>query len=347
MTTALVCTNINKSLGGKPILRDLNIDVRPSEVVSLLGASGSGKTTLLRAIAGLVSPDTGIITLNDKVLWSPEKAVPPERRRIGMVFQDYALWPHMTVENNLAFGLKSQKLSQVETKSRINHALEVARLDRYRDRMPSALSGGQQQRVAIARCLAARPALMLFDEPLSNLDAALREDMRTEMMELVRREGITVVYVTHDQLEAMAVTDRVAVMRDGKIDQFDTPQRIYESPSNSFVASFIGGFSLLQGTSIDGYFQLNCSDAVPIKTTSQQIGVGILVIRPEDGRPAAANPQSVLRGKVHSSAYQGRCWRLGLEIGKTRLRLDWPEPVSLGSFLDFSVPPDRCLVLPA
>lgn len=347
MTNALVCTNINKALGGKPVLKSLNLDVRPSEVVSLLGSSGSGKTTLLRTIAGLMSPDTGMITLDNKVLWSQRESIPPERRRIGMVFQDYALWPHMTVENNLAFGLKSQRLSPHDTKTRIDHALEVARLEPYRDRMPAALSGGQQQRVAIARCLAARPALMLFDEPLSNLDAALREDLRTEMMELVRREGITVVYVTHDQIEAMAVTDRIAVMREGMIAQFDTPQRIYEAPSNSFVANFIGGFSLLPGVIEAGHFQLEQSDAAPIKTASHQTGVGVLVIRPEDGKPATTHPQSILRGKVHSSAYQGRCWRLGLEIANTRVRLDWPEPVAVGTLFEFSVPPERCLVLPA
>src|SRR5258707_1695725 len=192
-------------------------------------------------------PDGGEIALGGEIVWSKRRQVPPERRRIGMVFQDYALWPNMTVAGNLSFGLQSQGLSPTEITKRVDHALEVARLGTLRDRHPNQLSGGQQQRVAIARCLAARPALMLFDEPLSNLDAALREDMRVEMMDLVRQEGITVIYVTHDQAEAMAVSDQVAVMREGTIAQFDTPQKIYGAPAESFVASFIGGFSLVHG----------------------------------------------------------------------------------------------------
>ncbi|MDE1991175.1 MAG: ABC transporter ATP-binding protein [Rhizobiaceae bacterium] len=347
MTAALTCTNISKALDGKPVLKSLSLEVRPSEVVSLLGASGSGKTTLLRTIAGLISPDAGLITLGEKVLWSTHATTPPERRRIGMVFQDYALWPHMTVEGNLTFALQSQRLTENEAKRRIDHALEVARLDHLRNRYPAALSGGQQQRVAIARCLASRPALMLFDEPLSNLDAALREDMRVEMMELVRSEGITVVYVTHDQAEAMAVTDRIAVMRDGMIAQYDTPQRIYEAPADAFVAGFIGGFSLLAGCVSDGHFKLESIETPPLRICCPLQGNGMLVVRPEDGRPSEEHPDSRLRGRVRSLAYQGRCWRLGLEIGAARVRLDWPVPVAVGSELEFSLPPDRCLVLPA
>jgi ABC-type Fe3+/spermidine/putrescine transport system ATPase subunit len=193
MTIALDCVGISKSLGGRLILSNLDLQIQSGEVVSLLGASGSGKTTLLRIIAGLVNPEAGVVTLDGRTVWSSLQSVPPEKRRIGMVFQDYALWPHMSVAGNLSFGLQSQRLPEAEVAARVEHALEVTRLAPYRERYPGELSGGQQQRVAIARCLAARPALMLFDEPLSNLDAALREDMRSEMMELVRREAITVV----------------------------------------------------------------------------------------------------------------------------------------------------------
>ena len=226
MTSALRCLRVTKTLGGREVLKSLDLEVGAAEVVSLLGASGSGKTTLLRIIAGLMNPDGGVVTLDGRVVWDANGTVPPERRRVGMVFQDYALWPHMTVAGNLAFGLRAQRLPEAEVKKRVGHALEVTRLDAFSDRHPAELSGGQQQRVAIARALAARPALLLFDEPLSNLDAALREDMRVEMMELVHRESITVVYVTHDQAEAMAVSDRIAVMRAGTIAQFDTPQQI-------------------------------------------------------------------------------------------------------------------------
>jgi ABC-type Fe3+/spermidine/putrescine transport system ATPase subunit len=345
MTTALRCTGITKSLGGRTVLNDLTIGVEASEVVSLLGASGSGKTTLLRIIAGLLDPDAGTITLDGRMIWSAGAAVPAEKRRIGMVFQDYALWPHMTVERNLSFGLKTQRLPDGEVRGRISHALEVTRLAALHARLPSELSGGQQQRVAIARCLAARPALMLFDEPLSNLDAALREDMRSEMMDLVRREGITVIYVTHDQTEAMAVSDRIAVMRAGTVAQFDTPQRIYEAPADSFVASFIGGFSLVDGAAADGFFRPSGLAGTPLRTPSLHRGDGVLVIRPEDARPPAAHPENGLTGRVLSRAYQGRCWRLNVALGEHRVRLDWHEPAAAGSELAFSLPPERCVVL--
>ncbi|TPK89720.1 ABC transporter ATP-binding protein [Mesorhizobium sp. B2-4-12] len=347
MTASLHCAGICKSLGGRPVLSDLNLKIDAGEVVSLLGASGSGKTTLLRIIAGLVEPESGSITLDGRVVWSETSVIPAEKRRIGMVFQDYALWPHMTVANNLAFGLRSQRLSDRDIAQRLAHALDVTRLAPYRDRYPTELSGGQQQRVAIARCLAARPALMLFDEPLSNLDAALREDMRIEMMELVRREAITVVYVTHDQAEAMAVSDRIAIMRAGEIVQFDTPRAIYEAPADSFVASFIGGFSIVHGQVRDERFTIAESDAETVRTPGARPGAGMLVIRPEDARPANAYPDNRLQGKVLSSAFQGRCWRLAVDLGPHRVRLDWPEAPPVGASLAFSLPPERCVVLTA
>jgi ABC-type Fe3+/spermidine/putrescine transport system ATPase subunit len=345
MTTSLHCTGISKSLGGRAVLSNLDLAIKAGEVVSLLGSRGSGKTTLLRAIAGLVDPDKGTIRLGDRVVWSERSVLPAEKRRIGMVFQDYALWPHMTVAGNLSFGLRAQRLADGEIADRVGHALEVARLAPYRERYPSELSGGQQQRVAIARCLAARPALMLFDEPLSNLDAALREDMRIEMMELVRREAATVIYVTHDQAEAMAVSDRIAVMRDGRIAQFDTPRAIYEAPADSFVAAFIGGFSVVPGTVRDGLFSVLGAEADGLRTPGAKPGDGMLVVRPEDARPAEAHPGNRLRGKVLSSAFQGRCWRLAVELGPQRVRLDWPEAPPVGSSLAFSLPPERCIVL--
>jgi len=346
ISQALACSGLTKTLGGRRVLQDLDLAVAPAEIVSLIGASGSGKTTLLRLIAGLEMPDSGSIMLDGQTVWSRDRQVPPERRRIGMVFQDYALWPHMTVDGNLAFGLQSQNLAAADIKRRVDHALEVTRLVALRERHPSALSGGQQQRVAIARCLAARPALMLFDEPLSNLDAALREDMRVEMMELVRQEGITVLYVTHDQAEAMAVSDRIAVMRAGVIAQFDTPQRIYDTPADTFVASFIGGFSLLPGEATGGYFTVDKYSGSPLRAPAATSGGGTLVLRPEDARPAERHPANRLSGIVASRAFQGRCWRLVVTIGQHRVRIDWAEDVAPGSVVEFSLPPERCTVLP-
>lgn len=347
MTRALSCTGITKALGGKPVLSGLDLSVEPGEIVSLLGASGSGKTTLLRIIAGLMGPDTGRIAIGDRVVWSAETQVPAEKRRIGMVFQDYALWPHMTVEGNLAFGLKPQRLPPTEARARIDHALQVTRLEPLRGRRPQELSGGQQQRVAIARCLAQRPALMLFDEPLSNLDAALREDMRTEMMSLVRQEGITVIYVTHDQAEAMAMSDRIAVMRAGEIAQFDAPQRLYDAPADPFVAAFIGGFTLLGGEGRGGRFHPAGAGA-PLRTAAvAPDAAAVLVVRPEDARAPEAHPETRLSGVVVAAAYQGRCWRLVVETGGHRLRLDWPDCVGPGTTMSFSLPPERCVVLPA
>ncbi|HEY4200367.1 MAG TPA: ABC transporter ATP-binding protein [Devosiaceae bacterium] len=343
--TALRCRAISKSLGGRPVLRDLDFTVARGEVITLLGASGSGKTTLLRVISGLQEPDSGELEIGGKLVWGQGRAEPAERRRVGMIFQDYALWPHMTVEGNLRFGLEALHLSAPESRARIDHALEVTRLSAFRGRYPSELSGGQQQRVAIARCLAARPALMLFDEPLSNLDAALREDMRVEMMDLVRAEGATVVYVTHDQAEAMAVSDRIAVMREGEIAQFDTPETIYERPANSFVASFIGGFSLLGGRAAGGMFSVPFDEMQSLRTPGAKDGPGLLVIRPEDARPAADFPDNRVTGKVVARAFQGRCWRLALDVGQSRVRLDWPAPAEIGANLTFSLSPDRCVVL--
>jgi ABC-type Fe3+/spermidine/putrescine transport system ATPase subunit len=345
MTMALSCKGICKALGGRAVLKNLDLDVSAGEVVSLLGASGSGKTTLLRIVAGLAEPDSGEITLDGRTIWSRRAAVPAEKRRVGMVFQDYALWPHMTLRRNLGFGLDCQRLPEVEATRRIAEALEVTRLAPFADRYPSELSGGQQQRVAIARCLALRPAILLFDEPLSNLDAALREDMRGEMMELVRRMGITAIYVTHDQGEAMAVSDRIAVMQAGVIAQFASPQQIYEAPASAFVASFIGGFSLLEGRAKGGLFRIEGTKAEPLRTPYAPEGAGILVVRPEDARAGGVHPHNCLRGKVLTRAYQGRCWRLAVAVGPHRLRLDWPEPPVVGDDLEFSLPPERCVVL--
>jgi len=345
MSVALSCRGLSKHLGAKPVLRELSIEVASSEVVTLLGASGSGKTTLLRLIAGLIDPDAGSIQIGEDVAWANGAGVPPEHRRIAMVFQDYALWPHMTVAGNIDFGLRSQRLPAAEIKARLSHALDVNQLGAFAGRYPAELSGGQQQRVAIARCLAARPRLMLLDEPLSNLDAALRDDLRTEMMMLVRSESITAIYVTHDQSEAMAVSDRIAVMREGGLAQFGTPATIYRAPADAFVAGFIGGFSLLPGSAIAGQFRPDGIAAVSLPTASPLTGKVSLVIRPEEARPAQGFTANILTGRVLSRAFQGRCWRLLVALGEVKVRLDWPDGLEAGSEIAFSLAPENCTLV--
>lgn len=220
-----------------------------SGILSFLGPSGCGKTTLLRSIAGLELPDAGSISIADKVQTSIEQGilVPPYNRAIGFVFQNYALWPHMTVFNNIAFGLKLRKVSAAEIKSKVLSSLELVGLKGREDRYPSQLSGGQQQRVALARSLALEPRLILLDEPLSNLDAKLREEMRIEIRRLIKKVGISALYVTHDQEEAFTISDAVIVMEGGRILQYDTPDAIYNHPAHPFVASFIGHSTLVDG----------------------------------------------------------------------------------------------------
>jgi ABC-type Fe3+/spermidine/putrescine transport system ATPase subunit len=218
-------------------------------ILSFLGPSGCGKTTLLRSIAGLEIPDAGSISIGDKVQTSIEDGilVPPYSREIGFVFQNYALWPHMTVFKNVAFGLNLRKIPQAETKRKVLAALELVGLGGREERYPSQLSGGQQQRVALARSLALEPRLILLDEPLSNLDAKLREEMRGELRKLIKKVGISALYVTHDQDEAFTISDKVIVMESGKILQYDTPDEIYNHPAHPFVASFIGHSALIDG----------------------------------------------------------------------------------------------------
>ena len=344
MSADLRCLGVAKSLGGKPVLKSLDLEVKAGEIVTLLGASGSGKTTLLRCIAGLMSPDAGSIAIAGRLVWGEGQMIPAEKRRIGMVFQDYALWPHMNVANNLAFALKSLGLTKEEISTRVGQALAIARLSELRERFPTELSGGQQQRVAIARCIAARPNLMLFDEPLSNLDAALREDMRTEMVDLIRHEGITAIYVTHDQAEAMALSDRIAVMRAGSIAQFAPPEVIYNAPADAFVAGFIGGFSTLAGVADAHHFRINGSD-IAVTTHNSMHGPGVLVIRPEDATLVKKHSNNRMTGTVVAQAYQGRCWRITLALGQGRIKIDWPHSVTLQSPLEFSLPQERCLSL--
>jgi iron(III) transport system ATP-binding protein len=230
---------VGKSFGGNTALHPTDLKIRHGQFTTLLGPSGCGKTTLLRLIAGLERPDTGSIRFGEDVLASETREVPPERRGFGMVFQDFALWPHMTVFENVAFGLRAAGRKEA-IRDKVLEALDKVKLSGMEQRYPHQLSGGQQQRVAFARAVVTRPRLVLFDEPLSALDAVLRDEMRLEMMYLVREMGLTALYVTHDQVEAMSMSDEVIVMHGGKVLQKGTPEEIYNEPRHPFVARFIG-----------------------------------------------------------------------------------------------------------
>lgn len=235
----------------------LSLEIQDGEFVSLLGPSGCGKTTTLRLIAGFLQPDAGEIRVDDQVISSPTVLVPPERRHMSMIFQSYAVWPHMTVGQNVAYGLKLKKLTKHEIDLKLAKLLHLVHLEGFKDRYPAELSGGQQQRVALARALVVEPEILLMDEPLSNLDANLREEMRFEIRRLHEEFGITTVYVTHDQAEAMATSDRIAVLNRGRMVQAGCPAEIFDHPKTRFVAEFIGKANLLSGQlENDGRLQL-------------------------------------------------------------------------------------------
>lgn len=238
---------IEKSFGGVKVLNGLSLSVKQGEFITLLGPSGCGKTTTLRIIAGLEKPDSGKVYLEGKDVTNEE----PNRRNVNTVFQNYALFPHMTVEGNISYSLRLKRLDRAKIKKAVSEALELVQLEGYEKRMPSELSGGQRQRVAIARAVVNEPKVLLLDEPLGALDLQLRRQMQTELKRLQKHLGITFVYITHDQEEALNMSDRIAVMRDGKFEQIGTPQEVYDYPKTSYVARFVGSANIIYGTAYD------------------------------------------------------------------------------------------------
>ncbi|UJF34012.1 ABC transporter ATP-binding protein [Paenibacillus hexagrammi] len=264
MNPILEVNKLSKSFGTSTVLHNISFTVHAGEIISVLGPSGCGKSTLLQLIAGLQQPEAGEIRLRGEIAASAERFVPPEKRRINMVFQDYALWPHMSIYENIAYGLRRQKIASSVIKERISKLLELLRLHGLENRLPAQLSGGQQQRVAIARALATEPDLLLLDEPLSNLDMRLRIEMRAEMAFLFRQLGTTVFHVTHDPDEAFAMADRLMIMRAGAIDQIDTPQVCYSRPATLSAAMLLGAGNRLTGRrySLGGQPAVRVGDAV-------------------------------------------------------------------------------------
>lgn len=243
MSRSITFVNTMKKYEDFTVIPDLSLKIEKGEFFTLLGPSGCGKTTLLRMVAGFISIERGEIYFDDTLI----NHVPPRHRNIGMVFQDYALFPHLTIERNIAFGLRNRRVGKVETEAKVNEMLDIIQMNDHRGKLPEQLSGGQQQRIALARAMAFYPDVLLMDEPLSNLDAALRVEMRNVISKLQKQVGITTIYVTHDQEEAMAISDRIAVMDKGIIQQVGTPREIYQRPTTLFVAGFVGETNVLQG----------------------------------------------------------------------------------------------------
>ncbi|MBU6188488.1 MAG: ABC transporter ATP-binding protein [Betaproteobacteria bacterium] len=308
--TRLVIERLEKRFGNVAALKSLSLRVEEGELISLLGPSGCGKTTTLRCVAGFEQPDAGEILFDAQNITQ----LPPERRDIGMVFQNYALFPHMTVAQNLAFGLEMRKVSQANVAERVKQALRMVQLEAMLDRYPRQLSGGQQQRVALARALVIEPRMLLLDEPLANLDASLREEMRFFIRDLQQRVGITTLYVTHDQSEAMVMSDRVVVMFSGEIAQVGPPRELYARPASREVAQFIGRTQFVKGTVLARrdaeHVELETPLGIVVSPAASSLAAGqqaLLVVRPEALQLAAAEQTSAqaLRGQVIRTYFLG------------------------------------------
>ncbi len=313
--------HVTKAFGTNVVLKEFNQTFEDGEFITLLGPSGCGKTTMLRMIAGFEKPTSGEILIGDKVVSSDKTFLPPEKRNIGMVFQSYAVWPHMTVYENVAYPLKIKKLPKAEIRNEVNRVLEIVHLSQYAERIPSQLSGGQQQRVALARALVARPQLLLLDEPLSNLDAKLRESMRFEIKEIQSKLGITVVYVTHDQTEAMAMSDRIILINRGEVQQIGSPEDIYNHPANQFVADFLGKVDFLKADIRDGRLYIRGTDQ-SIPYSGDKSGAVEIAVRPE--RITLSTEGGDLSGVLESQYYLGDIDDCRVRVGNKSIRVIAP-----------------------
>ncbi|QQO09195.1 ABC transporter ATP-binding protein [Breznakiella homolactica] len=337
---------------GKPILKDFNLTVEQGELVSLLGPSGCGKTTTLRTIAGFIMAEKGKVFVGGK----DYSNLPPNKRNIGLVFQTYALFPHLSVFDNVAYGLRRRHVPKNEIKERVMDILKLVSLTGFEDRVPANLSGGQRQRVALARSIVIRPELLLLDEPLSNLDAKLRDEMRAELSRLQHQLGITMIYVTHDQIEAMSLSSRIIVMNLGKIEQSGTPEEIYEYPATPFVARFVGFDNKLDGTLVkltdqQAAIDVNGTEFISRRPSPHidQSDVGkkvSLFFRPDDTQVNEKPGQNALEASIDFSNYQGNTTQYALHTGDYSLRaVVQGKPLAEGADRTvFSIVPEKLIV---
>jgi iron(III) transport system ATP-binding protein len=344
---------LTKRYGDQAVVDDVWLTIEHGLLVCLLGPSGCGKTTTLRLIAGFIEPSAGEIVVGGRIVSTPQRTLPPEGRNMSMIFQSYALWPHMTVAENVAYGLTLRKLDRAAMRERVEHILATMHLGPLADRYPGELSGGQQQRVSLARALVVEPETLLLDEPLSNLDANLREEMRFEVRRLHDRYRYTTVYVTHDQGEAMTTADLIAVMNGGRIEQVGPPEEIYNKPRSEFVARFLGGSNIVRGRALDACrvsfagAALRCSGG-PL-TPGEEAAVSI---RPHDIRLSSIVPpgpaENVATATVARNVFLGAGRDYMVETtGGTALRIAAPaeQNIAPGSKVWLVLPPDRCRAL--
>jgi iron(III) transport system ATP-binding protein len=353
----VVLKTLTKRYGDLAAVEGLSLEVQPGQLVSLLGPSGCGKTTTLRLVAGFLPPEAGEIWVGERCLSSPSSVVPPERRRMAMIFQSYALWPHMTVAQNVAYGLRFKSgVTRADRDCRVTDMLRVVQLAGFESRYPGELSGGQQQRVAVARALVVEPEILLLDEPLSNLDANLREEMRFEIRRLHEAFGITTLYVTHDQAEAMVISDRVAVLNRGRVEQVGTAEDLFRRPQTRFVAEFIGRTNLLDAVTAEPGIAARGTLRLRLASRENPSGTSVVVsIRPHEielvtaGRTAPVGANA-LTGTVERTSYLGDAVDYQVRVSGTDvvLRVTAPPPVRVGpgDAVSLAVPSEACVPLP-
>lgn len=330
--TVVVAKGISKFYGETKAVNRVNLEAKDSEFVTLLGPSGCGKSTTLRILAGLIKADEGRVFFNDKDVTD----LPPNKRNIGFVFQRVALFPHMNVQKNIAFGLKARHFSETEAKKKIKEVLAIVHMEGFERRSPSQLSGGQAQRIEIARVLATDPDVLLFDEPLSNIDAKLRDELKFEIRKIQRETEKTMVYVTHDQAEAFAISDKIYVINQGAIEQLGTPEQLYTDPSTPFVASFIGQNNFISGKIeriAPSHFGTVLANGISVETVIPEghtVGDNVtLCIRPEDVEIIPGmqeRPVGAIDGKITESVFMGNTTRLHVDVKDTILKVDLRGP---------------------